>query len=401
VIPTGRLSVGMYTDTMLPRLDGIAISLEAVGNALEDLGASIEVVGPRQREPYEGTLKSRTVSSLRPWGRDYNAGLILPWLRSSRTSAACYDIVHVHTLGPIGLAGLASAHYAGIPAILTWHTDIVSYRPYYPEVRLGTVVAVATLWYLGVTPNIARIRFSHRLALRGVFSLLDTVVVPTPKAQGQVLGLGCQRPIIVLPSPTLPLPVPSITPAILRGQLGIPPEAPVILSVGRLSAEKNEDLLVQAFAHLRRTHPTARLVLVGALAGRRRIMRLATNLGIAASVLAVGVVQRESLGAYYDLANVCVIPSLSETQSIVALEAEAFELPVAVVDGGLASGPNGLRYLAEPDPISLGRVIHESLVSTPPPEDTQFPSPDRYNPRADDQAKDLLGIYESILGSRP
>jgi 1,2-diacylglycerol 3-alpha-glucosyltransferase len=390
----------MYTDTMLPRFDGIAVSLEAVGNALVDLGASIEVVGPRQREPYEGTLQSRTITSLRPWGRDYNAGLILPWLRSSQTSAACYDMVHVHTLGPIGLAGLASARYTGIPAILTWHTDVISYRPYYPEVGLGTIVAGATLWFLGVTPNIARIKFDHRLALTGVFSLLDTIVVPTPKAQGQVLGLGCRQPTIVLPSPTLPLPVPSITPVILRGRLGIPPGAPVVLSVGRLSAEKNEDLLVQAFAHLRKAHPTARLVLVGALAGRRRIMRLATNLGIAAAVHAVGVVQRESLGAYYALANVCVIPSLSETQSLVALEAEAFGLPVVVVDDGLASGPNGSRFLAGPDSISLGCVIHECLVSTPPREDTQFPSPDRYNPRADDQAKGLLSIYESILASR-
>jgi 1,2-diacylglycerol 3-alpha-glucosyltransferase len=389
----------MYTDTMLPRLDGIAVSLEAVGNALEDLGASIEVIGPRRREPYKGTLPNRTITSLRPWGRDYNAGLILPWLRSSQTSAARYDTVHVHTLGPIGLAGLASARYAGVPAILTWHTDVISYRPYYPEVRLGTIVAGATLWFLGVTPNRGQIRFNHRTALAGVFSLFDTVIVPTPKTRGQVLGLGCQRPIIVLPSPTLPLPVPSITPAILRGRLGIPLRAPVVLSVGRLSAEKNEDLLVQAFAHVRKEYPTAQLVLVGPLAGRRRIMRLANSLGIATSVHAVGVVQRELLGAYYALANVCVIPSLSETQSLVALEAEAFELPVVVADDGLASGPNGLRLLAAPDPISLGCVIHECLVSTPPREDTQYPSPDRYNPRADDQAKGLLSIYESILGS--
>jgi 1,2-diacylglycerol 3-alpha-glucosyltransferase len=179
--PAGALRVGMYTDTMLPRLDGIAISLEAVGSALQHLGVSIQVVAPRRRGAYKSRLPSRTIASFRPWGRDYNVGLVLPWWRSSRTSAGCYDIVHVHTLGPIGLAGLAAARHAGIPAILTWHTDVISYHPYYPEIRLDTLVAGITLKSLGVNPNTSLAKFNHRTILRRIFSVFDTIIVPTPK----------------------------------------------------------------------------------------------------------------------------------------------------------------------------------------------------------------------------
>jgi hypothetical protein len=122
------------------------------------------------------------------------------------------------------------------------------------------------------------------------------------------------------------------------------------------------------------------------------------SLGISSSVHIVGVVQRELLGAYYRLADVCVLPSLSETQSLVAQEAEAFELPVVVVDEGLVSGPKGLRFFAKPHPIPLALVIKECLASRLPREDIRYPSPEEYAPLARDQAKALLSTYVSALG---
>jgi hypothetical protein len=72
--PADDIRVGMYTDIMLPRLDGIGVSLEAVGRALRRLGVSVELVTPAVRGAYEGILPRRTIASLRPWMRDYSVG---------------------------------------------------------------------------------------------------------------------------------------------------------------------------------------------------------------------------------------------------------------------------------------------------------------------------------------
>jgi 1,2-diacylglycerol 3-alpha-glucosyltransferase len=400
VIPISNIRVGMYSDTMLPRLDGIGVSLEAVSNALRYLGVTVEVITPQAQGNYKGTLPRRNIPSFQPWGRDYNVGLVLPWVRSARTSACCYDVVHVHTLGPVGLAGLVAAHRARVPAVLTWHTDVISYRPYYPEIRLDTLIAGITLLFLGMRPHSGHFRFSHRTVLRQLFSAFDTIVVPTRKAQEEILGLGCQRPTLILPSPTLPLPMSTIGPAVLRRQLGISPEDPVMLSVGRLSPEKNQDLLLRAFAIVEKDHPGTQLVIVGSLLGRRHIMKLAKSLGIDRSIHTPGVVQRDLLGAYYSLASMFVLPSLSETQSLVAQEAEAFALPVVVVDKQLANGVGRPRFVAEPNPTSLARVIRELFVGMSHIESGLNPSPDRYGVRADIHAKSLLDVYASAL-SRP
>src|SRR5260370_911262 len=84
------------------------------------------------RQPSAGVLPTRQTPSRRLPRRDYRVGLVLPWASNHRVSAKGCDIVHVHTLGPVGLAGLTAAHHAGIPAVLTWHTDLIAYRPYYP-----------------------------------------------------------------------------------------------------------------------------------------------------------------------------------------------------------------------------------------------------------------------------
>jgi 1,2-diacylglycerol 3-alpha-glucosyltransferase len=392
MVKLSELSIGMYTDTVLPRPDGIAVSIEAFGQALLGLGVRLELVGPKVR--YTGTLPIRSIKSIRIPGRDYRIGLALPWLRSSRTAAASYNIVHVHTLGPIGLTGLAAAKFAGIPAILTWHTDIAAYRPYYPEVRLGSSMVGLTLARLGLDRT-KQVRQAS--VLEQAISAFDLIIAPTEKARTQVSEIGCPRKTRVLASPTLPLPAPSMSPVATRRQMGIPRDAPVVLSIGRLSGEKNLELLIQAFALYSRTNPNAHLVLVGALRKRGDVMRLAAKLGVEASTHTPGVVGRNNLAAYYGLADVFVIPSLSETQSLVAQEAEAFGVPVIVVDEGLVAGQGTPRLFSKPNADSLACAIRQGVAEASPRRFASYPSADQFLPHAQTQAERLSEIYLSVI----
>jgi len=133
-----------------------------------------------------------------------------------------------------------------------------------------------------------------------------------------------------------------------RRDLGIDPDAPVILSVARKSAAKRYDLVIAAVERLRRAHPKATLVLVGPDEDKRPIQSDA--------VVYPGSMNDEDLHDAYCAADVFAMMSESESFGMVFVEAWMRGLPVAGnrwcgpvasliddgVDGFLASGPEDL-----------------------------------------------------------
>ncbi|MDQ3812563.1 MAG: glycosyltransferase family 4 protein [Armatimonadota bacterium] len=147
----------------------------------------------------------------------------------------------------------------------------------------------------------------------------------------------------------------------LRMRLGIKSGESVILAVGRLSREKAHVDLVAALNHVRRWQPemNAKLVIVGEGPERRVIEQMVTALGLSERVTLVG--QVKEVGAYYALADVLVLPSLSEGSPLVLLEAMAAGLPiVATAVGGVpemvAHNESALLVGAR-DPQALAQAI--------------------------------------------
>jgi 1,2-diacylglycerol 3-alpha-glucosyltransferase len=390
--PGKPIRLGIYSDTLVPRADGIAVSLEAAATALRELGVQLEVVAPYRPEHTTTALPIRTVPSTGLWGRDYRLGLVWPPVGSRATAAAAYDVVHVHTLGTVGIAGLYAAWRKGIPVVLTWHTDIVAYQQHYPEIRPAMRLAAA-MWRRGLgVPRDYRAETATS-AVAGVLQSLDLVVAPSVKVRDQLAALDPDARVVLLPSPTLPLPDPSVGVDALRRRLRLGPDDPVVLSVGRVSGEKNDELLLRAFAQLRNSHPAARLVLAGRCASRRRVAALVERLGIADGVHLAGVVPRDELGGYYAIAGVVVISSLTETQSLVAHEAEAAGCPLVVVDPWLAKGYESSRTLAEPNPADLASVVGRCLGQrTVRGQAAYWPDPQTH-------ARQLLACYRQLTGA--
>jgi len=132
--------------------------------------------------------------------------------------------------------------------------------------------------------------------------------------------------------------------AAARHALGIPPEARLVLFVGNLEPRKQVDVLLRAMASVRAEVPDAALVVVGSgeSAGVQdqtaRLIRLTHDLGLehGDAVRFVGWVDDQELHDYYAAADVFALPSSSEAQGLVALEAMACGLPVvATAVGGL------------------------------------------------------------------
>jgi D-inositol-3-phosphate glycosyltransferase len=126
-----------------------------------------------------------------------------------------------------------------------------------------------------------------------------------------------------------------------RQRLGI--VAPrVLLFVGRIQRLKGADLAIRALAAL--DDPKLALVIVGGPSGRdgsteqARVHALAEELGVSAQIHWVSPRRHDRLADYYRAADVCIVPSRSESFGLVALEAAACGTPVvAAAVGGLRS----------------------------------------------------------------
>jgi len=139
----------------------------------------------------------------------------------------------------------------------------------------------------------------------------------------------------------------------LHRRLGIGAGEKVVLYTGRLERLKGVEILVRALALMLdgRAERDLRLLVLGADSGnglleagvhgaeRARLEALAVEVGVGDRVQFLGTVSHEDLPAYYSLADVCAVPSYSESFGLVALEAAACETPV------VASRIGGLRQL--------------------------------------------------------
>jgi D-inositol-3-phosphate glycosyltransferase len=158
-----------------------------------------------------------------------------------------------------------------------------------------------------------------------------------------------------------------------RRALGIREDGPVLLFVGRIQPLKGLDVAVRTLARLDR-HPDALLVVVGGPSGPQgtaeieRIRALADQLGVADRILWVPPQPHELLSTFYRAADVCLVPSRSESFGLVALEAAACGTPVvAAAVGGLRTlvdhGRTG--FLVEGrDPVAFAAYTGE-LLDTP------------------------------------
>jgi phosphatidylinositol alpha-1,6-mannosyltransferase len=155
----------------------------------------------------------------------------------------------------------------------------------------------------------------------------------------------------------------------VRCRLGIPEDAPVVVCTARMIKRKGQDTLVKAWPEVLRTHPDARLLLVGDGPNRKAVERLARRLRVADSVIFTGSVPWDEVPAYTDAGDVFAMPCRTrwfglepEAFGIVFLEAQACGLPVVA---GTSGGVNEALSSSEPvtpEATVVALAIHHTLT---------------------------------------
>jgi D-inositol-3-phosphate glycosyltransferase len=187
----------------------------------------------------------------------------------------------------------------------------------------------------------------------------NLLIASTPdEAQELIDGYGAdpQRVSVVPPGVDLATFQP-MDRAVARHEIGYG-GGRLLLFVGRLERLKGVEVAIRALGLLRdRRHDDVRLLILGEdshegeESEKERLKAIASEVGVRDRVDFVGSVAHHELPYFYAAADVCVMPSYSESFGLVALEAQACGCPV------VASGVSGLRSVVR-DEVS-GYLIDE------------------------------------------
>ena len=266
-----------------------------------------------------------------------------------------FDAVHAN-YWLSGIAGHAIKHQLNLPLVSTFHT-------------LDRVKAEAS-------PEEVEADAPHRRAEAeaSIIRCSDTVLASCSVEAAQITelyGADPSRIRIVAPGVDHAFFAPGDRTQARRA-IGLAGPGPLLLFVGRIQPLKGVAVAVQALASLGVDHSDARLVVVGGPSGPQgdaevaRLESLVDELGLRERVIFVPPQPHELLSTYYRAADVCLVPSRSESFGLVALEAAACGTPVVASDvGGLRSlidhGRTG--YLVEhPTPEQFGAWVRQILA---------------------------------------
>jgi glycosyltransferase involved in cell wall biosynthesis len=247
-----------------------------------------------------------------------------------------YDIVHTHS-SKAGVVGRIAAAWARVPLIV--HTvHGWSFHDQMPPGRRGLYVALERI----------AARYSHKMI----------VVSPRDIEKGLAQGIGRPEDYVLIRSgiELERFGHPIVPPAKMRQRLGIPPDAPVIGSVTRLSPQKSPLDLLDAMAHIHQQRPDAWLVVVGDGPLRPQVERRLDELRIASRVILTGL--RRDIPELMATFDVFVLSSLWEGLPRVLPQAMASGLPIVCTEAdgsaeAVCEGENGfLTPRGQPDVLA-------------------------------------------------
>lgn len=316
--------IALVTDTYTPQVNGVTTVLERIAKALQQAGHECAVVAPAYPGSGEGSSGPRELRAPSVPFPPYPAvRLSLPRLRSVRRFLQQFapQVIHVATEGPLGVIGRRYALERGVPLVTSAHTDFPQYCRYYGAPALEPLAWRFLTWFhrpaaLTQTPGRA---MRASLQERGV-------------AQTVIWGSGVDTAHFH-PGRRTPW---------FRRLLRLRDDAVLVLHVGRLAPEKELDVLLAAWELVHDTAgPETQFLIAGdgPLAGR--VDRFAPW------IRRLGFLDRDELADLYANADLCVLPSRTETCGLVALEAMASGLPVVAANAGgfrdsITSGADGL-----------------------------------------------------------
>lgn len=304
------MKIALFTDTYFPQVSGVATSIKILKDELEAQGHSVVIfttTDPNAPDNEDGIIRIASIPFLFFTDRRVAIGGMYKAMHIAKEEK--FDIVHTHTEFGMGLIGKYVAYRLKIPTVHTYHT---MYEKYLHYIANGHVVKPTHVKWL-----------SH------YFCNHTSGVIAPGKQMAEILAsYGIESTIKTIPTGVT---IPEKEVAVrhtLREKLDISEDELVLLSLSRVAKEKSIDELIKSMPAILKVHPYSRLVIAGDGPAKNELEKLVRELTLEDFVTFVGEVNHDDVSKFYQMADIYINASQTETQGLTFLEALANQLPV-------------------------------------------------------------------------
>lgn len=347
------MKIGLFTDAYFPIISGVSISVDTLAKELTKLGHEVYIVTNKHEKATEQDHVLRLGGYRLPMKgmHEYRVGKVTR-KKIREIVELDLDIIHCHSEFTMGRLGRKAARKMHIPVVHTYHTMLEDYVHFISRLLR------------------APLRYASKKYSKSFANSSDFVIFPTIKVKRTFDRYGFTKKGYIIPTGIYleqfrKLNFDFNELKSLRESLGIDKDDFVLLYLGRLSREKSLADLIQYVAKIDK--PNVKLLMVGDGPDRQEFEHLAEEHHIKDRVIFAGMVAPQNVGKYYQIADLFLNFSVTETQGLTYIEALASGTPVLAkyddnLDGVIEDGYNGFTFKKDADFLPLFNKIYSDKV---------------------------------------
>ncbi len=309
------MKILITTDWYAPVINGVVTSVTQLQKELEKRGHEVRILtlsadGVRARKDGVYYIKSFDIGRIYPQARG-TVHFIDPFVEELIMWGP--DVIHSQCeLVSFPFAKRIQAR-CQCPIIHTYHTVYEDYTHYFTKHEQAG-------------------RKFVRLSSRFILEHVDAVIAPTQKVTKLLQGYGVRNYIDTVATGVdldrFAVRISAEEKRLLKRQIGIAEDKKVLAYIGRLAQEKDVQTLITYMDRMRNTHPELVLMITGDGPYREALEAQVSQLNLAEQVIFTGMAAPEEVYKYYQLGDLFVCASGSETQGLTFIEALASGLPL-------------------------------------------------------------------------
>lgn len=386
------MRIGIFSDSYYPYISGVITSVMTLEKELRALGHEVFVFTLEtdseevNKNPNIVQFKGITVPTKKLKSFKFTLKL---HMKLKKVKEYNLDIIHINTEFTMARLGILASKKLHIPCVYTLHTLYEDY-----------------LRYVSATVD----KYFHKPLLSGLAKMLVSPInkvakikiVPTRKVLAYISKYYIDGDVRVIPTGLdlnglVEKKVSDDEILKLKEELGIKDKF-IFLSIGRVSQEKSIDVLLESYSKV--ASDKSVLLVVGDGPAKEELEQLAKDLKIENHVKFLGFVPWEKVVTYYQVADIFLNASVTETQGLTYLESLAIGTPILVKKDDclidiLKENVNGF-YFDSKEELSnyMIKLINKELDITDLKDNT-FDSIKHYS--KEEFAQSILKVYEEAI----
>lgn len=333
------MNIGLFTETYYPEINGVANSVYMLKTELENRGHNVYVfttTTPGAPEHEHNVFRVPSIPFILITER--RVGMFYQPKLAHIIKKLNLDIIHTHTEFSLGIFGRIMARELRLPIVHTYHTIYEDYTHYMTHFKALD----------------RRAKAFARAYSKVCCNTVEQVIVPTEKTKELLMTYSVHKDISVVPTG---IDLSKFDKSnysaddieALKQKYNINSQDKVMIYIGRVSQEKNIEEIIEAMPEYMKTRALVRFVIVGNGPALEKLQNMVKQSGIEDQVIFTGSQPWDSIGLFYQMGDVFVSASQSETQGLTYIEAMASGLPIVArkdkcLEDILEQGRNGYAF---------------------------------------------------------